>query len=292
MFTRWLVFHVASGQSFFAGAASLIVAVVLSALTTRRPLRIVRNALVFLGGTLVFLSATPLLPWLTLLLVAVSLLWLGGEAARGRLSARLVLGLRGAVVTLWGAALLVECPYHRAPTVPPLGRPILGIIGDSVTAGTNQATVKTWPGLLADRHDVVVHDHSQAGANVASALRQANAVSADERLVLLEIGGNDILGDTTPAKFEAGLAILLATVRQPGRVLVMLELPLPPTYNAYGRIQRLLARRYNVLLVPKRVLLGVLQQQGLTVDSIHLSQVGHQHMANAIWAVLQGAYSN
>lgn len=292
MITRWLVFHVASGQSFFTGAACLIAAVLISALRARRSLRVARNALVFLGGLFVFLSATPLPPWFELFLLVASLLWLASEAAQGRLPARLVHGLRFAVATAWIVAILIEWPYHLLPRVPQLGEPSLGIIADSVTAGTNQATVKTWPGLFADRHGVVVHDHSQAGANLASALRQANAVSSDERLVLLEIGGNDILGATTPAGFEAGLRRLLSTVRQPGRVVVMLELPLPPTYNAYGRIQRRLARHYHVLLAPKRVLLGVLQQPGTTTDTIHLSQEGHQSMATAIWTVLQSAYNN
>ena len=70
----------------------------------------------------------------------------------------------------------------------------------------------------------------------------------------------------------------------------MLELPLPPTCNAYGRIQRRLARQYETLLVPKRVLLGVLQQPGTTLDTIHLSQEGHQRMAEAIWNAVAAAY--
>ncbi len=120
--------------------------------------------------------------------------------------ARLVLGLRVAVAIVWVAAVLVELPYHLSPRVPQLGHPILGIIGDSVTAGMGEQKAVTWPRIFADRYGVVVHDHSLAGANVASALRQAASVSSDERLVLLEIGGNDILGETTPAGFEAGLA--------------------------------------------------------------------------------------
>src|SRR5690348_5029449 len=63
MLTRWLVFHVASGQSFFAGVACLTVAVCLSARKDQRYIRSVRNALVCLGGMLVFVSATPLPPW-------------------------------------------------------------------------------------------------------------------------------------------------------------------------------------------------------------------------------------
>lgn len=291
MLTQWLVFHVASGQSFFVGAACQIIAVGLSALGQRRQLSISRNALVILGGTLVFLSATPLPPWFELLLLVTSLLWLVGEASRKRVRARLVLGLRITVTIAWIAAILVELPYHLSPRIPQLGHPTLGIIGDSVTAGTGQQKVTTWPGILADGHGVAVHDHALAGANVASALQQAASMTSDEQLVLLEIGGNDILGETTPAGFEAGLARLLSAVRQPGRVIVMLELPLPPTYNAFGRIQRRLARQYKTLLVPKRVLLGVLQQQGTTIDTIHLTQAGHQHMAATIWTIVQAAYN-
>ncbi len=292
MLTRWLVFHVASGQSFFTGAACLIVAVCLTALKKQRHIRMARNALVCIGGLLVSVSATPLSPWFYLLLLIASLLWLVGEASGGRVSAGRALGLRIAVAIVWVAAVLVELPYHLAPRVPRLGHPAFGIIGDSVTAGMGGEKAVTWPRIFADDHGVVVHDHSQAGAKVASALRQAASLSPDERLVLLEIGGNDILGETTPAAFEAGLARLLSAVCRPGRVVVMLELPLPPTYNAFGRIQRRLARRYQTLLVPKRVLLGVLQQQGTTLDSIHLTKEGHQGMADAVWNVVRRAYED
>lgn len=292
MLTRWLIFHLASGQSFFTGAACLVVAVWLSAFTARRGVRIARNSLVLLGAGFAFVSATPLPPWFAFGLFNGSWLWLLVEAFRKRLPDRLVLGTRGAVVVAWLGAVAVEAPYHVLPHFPALGHPTLGIIGDSVTAGTGERKVKTWPGLLADRHGVVVRDHAVAGADVASALPQAASVSSDEPLLLLEIGGNDILGSTTAAKFEVGLARLLAAVSRPGRVVVMLELPLPPTYQAFGRIQRRLAQRYHALLVPKRVLLGVLQRPGNTSDTIHLTQAGHQHMAHTLWTVLRPAYSN
>jgi acyl-CoA thioesterase-1 len=112
------------------------------------------------------------------------------------------------------------------------------------------------------------------------------------RLVLLEIGGNDLLGEVSAERYEAGLSKLLAAVRRPGRVVVMLELPLPPTYNAYGRIQRRLAQRYRALLVLKRVLLGILQQGDTTLDTIHLAQEGHERMADAIWSVVKAAYAD
>ena len=132
--TRLLVYHVASGHAFFTGAACLIVAVCLPPFTRGRGIRIIRNVLVLIGGTAVFVSATPLPPWAYLGLVLLTLLWLAGEAARGRLPARFPLGLRMISALCWSAAVLVELPYHRMPRVPPLGHPTLGVIGDSVTA--------------------------------------------------------------------------------------------------------------------------------------------------------------
>ena len=70
----------------------------------------------------------------------------------------------------------------------------------------------------------------------------------------------------------------------------MLELPLPPFYNSFGLIQRKLARKYGVKLVPKRVFLSVLAGGGATLDSIHLSQAGHQQMANVVWEIVGPAY--
>ncbi len=292
MFTRWLLFHIASGQAFFSGAVCMIIAVGLTAWKQGRVIRASRNALACLGGLSVVVSATPLSPWFYFLLLLASLLGLAKTAFDERSSGWPALGLRGAVILVWVAAMLAELPYHRLPRLPQLGRPVLGVIGDSITAGMGEQKSVTWPRLFADRHGVVVHDHSLPGANVASALPQAASTSPDERLVLLEIGGNDILGETTTARFEAGLVRLLSEVCRPGRVVVMLELPLPPTYNAYGRIQRRLARRYNVFLAPKGVLLGVLQQRGATLDTIHLTREGHQRMADAIWNVVRTAYQD
>jgi len=290
--TRWLIYHVASGQAFFTGAGCLIVSALISWLDRRRGVRAGRNLLAVMGGAAVAASATPLPAWAYLLLSLVTLSWLAAEAFRKPELSRLVVGLRVAVVLAWTAAAIAEAPFHWTPRVPAMGRPTLGIIGDSITAGMGGDEAATWPRLLADRFGVEVRDHARMGATVASALRQADEMSPVERLILLEIGGNDLLGGTAPEDFEAGLDQLLSAVHRPDRVVVMLELPLPPTYNAFGLIQRRLARRHHVLLVPKRVLLGVLEQEGATLDSIHLSREGHRRMAETMWAIVRTAYAD
>jgi len=288
--TSGILFHLASGQAFFSGAACLLVAIAAPPQVRKRPGRVTRNILVGLGSVLIALSATPLPLLLYALLGVAMVAWSVCEARRSSIPVILVAISRAAAASACVAAVLVELPHHRNPRLPPLGRPVLGVVGDSVSAGLGESRGKTWPSLLARRHRVDVRDHSAMGATVASALRQVEAVTPEERLVLLEIGGNDLLGGTSPEAFEAGLARLLHAATQPGRTVVMLELPLPPGYNQFGRIQRRLARRYGVRLVPKRVVLGVLLHDGATVDSIHLSPGGHALMAESVWAVLREAF--
>jgi acyl-CoA thioesterase-1 len=112
----------------------------------------------------------------------------------------------------------------------------------------------------------------------------------EDGVVLLEIGGNDLLGSTSDEEFAVGLESLLQTVCRPGLQVVMFELPLPPFRNAYGRIQRRLAGQYGVALIPKRVLADIITQPGATLDSIHLSPLGHQHLADLVWPALAGAF--
>lgn len=290
MITRWILFHIASGQSFFSGSVCLLAAIGLSPIVRERWARTSRNLLAALGCILVAVSGTPLAPALYVGLLLALHLWACGESSRGRLSPRFTWWARGGASLAVAVVMALECPYHVMPRVRPLGRPVLGIVGDSVTAGMGGPRGANWPSYLADRHALSVRDHSQMGATVSSALEQAEAVGPEERLVLLEIGGNDLLEGKAPEAFEAGLDRLLSAVCRPGRTVVMLELPLPPGYNRYGMVQRRLARRYGVLLVPKRVLLGVLMRGGATLDSIHLSPEGHRQMARAVWGVVRGAY--
>ena len=290
MATRLILFHLASGQAFFSGSACLVLAAGLAAWAARRWARTTRNLLVGVGGVLVGASATPLPVAADAGLAAVTLAWLVGEARRDRWRWWRVRRLRGLMAASWVIAALAEAPYHLIPHVPPLGSPVLGVIGDSVTAGVDDRAEVTWPRLLGDRHGLIVRDHAAAGATAASAASQAAALKPDQRLVIVEIGGNDLLGGTTPVAFEAGLERLLAATCRPGRVVVLLELPLLPTYAEFGRAQRRLARRFGALLVPKRVLLGVLLADGATLDTIHPSALGHEQLAEAIWAVIRPAY--
>jgi len=187
---------------------------------------------------------------------------------------------------VWIVAVCWELPHHRLPVVPPIADPVIGVLGDSVTAGINDRGPPTWPRLLAEERGLMIHDCSQPGATAASARKQAVELQGDENLLILEIGGNDLLASASAADFEHDLDALLSDVCQPGRTVVMFELPLLPFCHAYGRAQRRLCDQYGVRLIPKRVLLGVLLTGGATIDSVHLTAEGQRQMAAEIGKLL------
>jgi acyl-CoA thioesterase-1 len=300
-----LIYLFGSGLAFFAGVGLILAAV----LFFSRPLRAWSARLVtivaLVGIAVVVLSAAPLSYWYYALALAITLAWLYAQRralkrqptaatdqppeGRERPAIDGAGRLRAATAAVWVVGVALELPYQFAPQLPAAGHPPLYIVGDSVTAGAGAGERHFWPDLLPEK--IEVHNFAQPGATAASALRnQCDKLPAEGGLVLLEIGGNDLLGDTPAGQYERDLDQLLARSKAPGRTVLMFELPLPPLANEYGRIQRRLAARHGVRLIPKRILMSVLAADGATLDSIHLSDAGHQRMAISMWAILEPAY--
>ena len=284
---NWLVYHIVSGQAFFTGVGLLILAAVSS--TSTRPIFSRITVLSFLIGVIaVVISSTAISYWCYGVAGAVTLVWIASrfKPAWRRWSAC-------AVVAVWLIAALLELPYHITPSLDPARTRTMTVIGDSVTAGVGgDETSETWPHLLARQHQIAVQDISHMGETAAAALKRAKSQSIESSVVVVEIGGNDVLGSTTSAQFAMDLDALLDHLAAPNRQLIMFELPLPPFCNEFGRVQRMVAAKHNVILVPKRVFLSVIAGSDSTLDSIHLSQSGHQFMADCVWNFVQSAFDS
>lgn len=285
-----IVYLFGSGAAFFLGIGCVFIALAIAACSQRRWPRIISTLLAVLGLLLIGLSSVPLPYLLYAVSGAATLAWLVAERVDLPWLAARRKWLRALVAVVWAVAAATEIPYQLAPSVGKIGRPTLYVIGDSVTAGLSDPRKDTWPTLLASEHHIEVVDLSQMGATASSALKQADGLPTEGGLLLLEIGGNDLLGSTSADKFRQDFGALLSRVSTPGRTVLMFELPLPPLSNDFGRAQRSLAKRHNVLLIPKRFFIEILSADGATLDSIHLSPRGHAQMAALIWSLIQPAY--
>ena len=283
-----LALYLASGESLYSGAALLLLLIVVSPLIKNRWLLRLRALLLWVSLALMAMACPPFPWWLDGVFFAAFLVWLiagtkpptpeAPPRRRFRLAATALLTL----LTILLPAL--EIPWRLRPhfTGPRAGR--LVVIGDSISSGIGAET--PWPGVLQARAGIPVTNLSTPGAESSDALDQAKKLTADDTLILLEIGGNDLIAGVGSAEFEARLNRLLAACAAPNRTLIMFELPLLPHRIAYGRIQRRLAAQYHVQLIPKRFFIDVLGGAGATSDGLHLSTAGAQHMAEVVDSLL------
>lgn len=280
-----VVFHIVSGHSFFTGIFLLVAAAFAS--TASRPIFKRMTTLSFLIGAIaVLVSSTAISYWWYSVAVMASLVWtLSWLKTTWRPRAAYLMAVA------WLVAGAIELPYHITPSLASSGDRSITIIGDSVTAGVGgDEKSETWPSIIGREHDLLVQDISHVGETAASALKRARSQEISGQVVIVEVGGNDVLGSTSSKKFGSDLNELLSHLVSPGRQVVMFELPLPPMRHEYGRLQRKVAAKHGVILVPKRIFLSVLAGGNSTLDSIHLSQAGHQGMADCVWQLTKDAF--
>ena len=276
-----------TGTGFLLGAGLIIAAVLVSFLGRSLLKMIAVYLLFFAGAALILASGTPIFaflgwPWLIVLLV-----WLGLLTFRKESSSKfnIIVGLLAIILSC--TALIGECLFYKMPQLPEGGYEKLYIIGDSITTGIGGPNEKTYPKLLREKHGIKIVSLAIAGATATdAALRQAPRIKDNKAIVLLEIGGNDLLRSTKPYQFEIDLEMLLEMVARNERLTIMLELPVLPWQSKYTKIQRKLAKKYGVVLIPKRFFVSILSLKEATTDGIHLSQTGHEIMANGIWSII------
>lgn len=255
--------------------------------TSSRPIHKRLSSLSLIVGLIaIAISSSAISYWLYGAACICTVLWVASQFKQGSRKK----WPRWLFVVAWAACAAAELPYHLSPTLNPATSRSLTVIGDSVSAGMGgNDKAETWPSIFGSQHDVRMQDLSHAGETAKSALKRTQKIPVTGSVVLIEIGGNDLLGSTSTSQFEDDLDALLSHLEHHDRQLVMLELPLPPFCHTWGKIQRQQAAKHGVALVPKRVFYSVLAGEASTLDSIHLSQAGHKKMADKIWNAISKA---
>jgi acyl-CoA thioesterase I len=246
-----------------------------------------RNTTVWLGLAMMLMSCSPFSWGVDVAFGVVLFSWFivwnretPGRIARGLRVASMVLLL--ALLVLLPA---VEFSHRNLPTI--VGSPTsrVTVIGDSISAGVS-SRVAPWPAIMQRITGVEVKNLSRPGATVADGKVMARDVTPDDRLLIIEIGGNDLLANAPADRFSSDLEDLAAKLSAPGRTVVMFELPLLPHKIKYGQVQRRVALKYGFSLIPKRCLARVFAAKGATSDGLHLTEAGARQMALLVAQIL------
>ena len=175
--------------------------------------------------------------------------------------------------------LLAAC----RPDVPNLDSPGRTIVclGDSITAGVGSGPGEAYPELLAARLGTEVINAGVSGETAAQGLARVDAVLAEKPwLVVVELGGNDILRQVPPEQTERSLRQILDRLLS-ARVVPVLVAIDAPFGGGYREIYGRLGDEYHVPVVEDAV--GeILRDRSLKSDTIHPNAQGQKVLAEAV----------
>jgi lysophospholipase L1-like esterase len=235
-------------------------------------------ALAWLGLVLAIASAVPIHPAAYVLLGLTVLAWQVCVRRKPERS-----GVAGVAVCLVVAVVLGAGLADRFPPRVSLPRETaVFVVGDSLSAGLSAPGRGSWPQLLAATLDLHVSNLARAGATLSDGVAQVQAIPPGAAIVLVELGGNDVLARGTPQRFGSDLDFLLNAAVGDGRKILMFELPLMPLQNTLGRVQREVCRKHGVTLLPRSLLAGAVALPNHTTDGLHLSARGHAWLAEHV----------
>ena len=108
------------------------------------------------------------------------------------------------------------------------------------------------------------------------------------KLLLLCLGGNDMLHDLDPAATEANLREMVKLARSRGVAVVLIAVPRPRLIGGAAEFYRRVADELDVPLEDE-VLVDVLRDNQYKSDMIHPNALGYRKMAQALAELLRGA---
>ena len=182
-------------------------------------------------------------------------------------------------------------------------RPVLLVLGDSLSAGYGLQPGQGWVDLLRRRLqaqglDWQVVNASITGDTTEGGLARLPAALQRHRpaLVVIELGGNDGLRGFPLQRIRANLRRLVQLAREAGARVLLLGVRLPANYGAYAErfhaLYREVAEAEGVPLVDF-FLEGVAETRALMqADGIHPAAAAQPRILDNIWPALRPLLSS
>jgi len=184
--------------------------------------------------------------------------------------------------------LAVACGGTKKEAALPAGSKVLAL-GDSLTAPHGVKPGEDWPTLLAQKTGWVVINAGVSGDTSAGALARLPALLDEHQpqLVLVSLGGNDMLRKVPSAQTVANLGSLLDLAKASGAKTVLLATPKPSIAGAvFNNLSPAdfyadVAKDKKVPLI-KDALPEVLSDTALKSDQLHPNAAGHALLGDKI----------
>lgn len=188
-------------------------------------------------------------------------------------------------------ALFLFAACDRAPTLPKLdSHDVIVAFGDSLTHGTGASADTAYPAVLATLTGRAVVNAGLPGDTTATGLARLPEVLAEHRprLVLLCLGGNDMLRKQPESATENNLRLLVQTIRASGAEVVLIGVPAPKLFGGAPDFYTRIAEDMRLPLEAD-VFNDVLKDNRLKSDPIHANAAGYRIVAERLAEFLREA---
>jgi len=199
-------------------------------------------------------------------------------------------GAGGLRVLLLALALAAGCS-ESVPQLSPLGASdVIVAFGDSLTYGTGAQERESYPAVLGRLIGRPIVRAGVPGEVTAEGLRRLPSVIDEHRprLVIICLGGNDMLRKIGEGEIKRNLRDMLKLLRQRGIAAVLVGVPKPALVMSAPAFYSELAREFGVPYEPD-IVSAVLYAADMKADPIHPNAKGYRKIAEALAKLLREA---
>lgn len=185
--------------------------------------------------------------------------------------------------------LLAGC--GKAPKLPALAaNDVIVAFGDSLTYGTGAGEEESYPVVLGQLINRQVVRAGVPGEVTAQGLQRLPQMLDEHRpqLVIVCLGGNDMLRRADPAQTKANLRAMLRMLKERGIAAVLVGVPRPALLAGAPEFYEELAREFAIPY-EGGIVKDVLYSADTKSDPIHPNAEGYRRMAQAIAELLRKA---
>ncbi len=180
------------------------------------------------------------------------------------------------------------------PSVPKLGKlapaDVIVAFGDSLTFGTGATEAESYPVVLGQLLSRKVVRAGVPGEVTEGGLARLQEVIEEHKpkLMIVCLGGNDMLRKVDEAQTKANLRAIIKSIQAQGIAVVLVGVPKPALVTSAAPFFDEIAKEFKIPYEGK-IVTDVLYQRDQKSDAIHPNAKGYRRMAEAIAALLKKA---
>lgn len=183
----------------------------------------------------------------------------------------------------------VTCSPPSAPIPPQSGTQIIAF-GDSLVRGKGASPGKDWVSLVSTQLGVPILNKGRNGDTTRAALARLDrdVIQNDPRVVIVCLGGNDVLRRLPQKETFKNLTRIIDRIQETGAGVVLVGIRGGLLVDPYDDAFESLANTKRTYFVPD-IMENILGNKARLADAVHPNDLGHQHVAKRIFPVVNKA---